>query len=272
MPRVFLVTGCTSGFGANLVQEIIDKVCTHPRNPLDVRDTDDIQGDICVASARNTDKLKGQFKNTTEKVCLLSWSTVFVDLTMLLELSRCNTRCNERWSNRGCLRSDPKTIWSRWCSRQQRWVCFTLHCQYTIEVQVADIICNSYGLSGPFEEVTLEQGRTQFDINFFGLTQVTRKALSVMRDQSPCGGLIQQVTSVGGQIGVPSFSFYCATKWAVEGFSETVSKELKPEWNIDIMCVEPGGFRTEWSGNSMKFPEKRHPGRFPVSILQLLQH
>ena len=60
------------------------------------------------------------------------------------------------------------------------------------------------------------------EVNFFGLTQVTKKAMEVMREQKPSGGLIQQVTSVGGQIGVPLFSFYCASKWAVEGFTETL--------------------------------------------------
>lgn len=108
-----------------------------------------------------------------------------------------------------------------------------------------DVVVNNagYGLCGPFEEVTLEQGRIQMEVNFFGLTQVTRKAMEVMREQKPSGGLIQNVTSVGGQIGVPTYSFYCASKWAVEGFTETLSKEVKPEWGIKFTCVEPGGFR-----------------------------
>jgi NADP-dependent 3-hydroxy acid dehydrogenase YdfG len=55
------------------------------------------------------------------------------------------------------------------------------------------------------------------EVNFFGLLDVTRKALESMRAQSPQGGVIQQVTSIGGQRGVPLFSIYCASKWAVEG-------------------------------------------------------
>lgn len=108
-----------------------------------------------------------------------------------------------------------------------------------------DVVVNNagYGLAGPFEEVSLEQGRTQMEVNFFGLTQVTRKALDVMREQKPSGGLIQQVTSIGGQRGVPLFSFYCASKWAVEGFTEALSQEVKPEWGIKFTCIEPGGFR-----------------------------
>jgi NAD(P)-dependent dehydrogenase (short-subunit alcohol dehydrogenase family) len=124
-----------------------------------------------------------------------------------------------------------------------------------------DIVVNNagYGLSGVFEELTPEQIKTQMDVNFFGLLRVTKKAMEVMRDQKPCGGLIQQVTSIGGQRGVPFFSIYCASKWAVDGFTEAVSKEVKPEWGIKFQCVEPGGFRTDWAGRSMSFPEKRHP-------------
>lgn len=76
------------------------------------------------------------------------------------------------------------------------------------------------------------------EVNFFGLINVTRKALETMRDvNKPPGGRIQQITSIGGQRGVPTFSIYCASKWAVEGFTETVSKELKPEWNIHLTNI-----------------------------------
>jgi NAD(P)-dependent dehydrogenase (short-subunit alcohol dehydrogenase family) len=52
---------------------------------------------------------------------------------------------------------------------------------------------------------------------------------------------------------------YCASKWAVEGFTEAVSKEVKPEWGIKFTCIEPGGFRTDWAGRSMDFGEKKTP-------------
>ena len=81
------------------------------------------------------------------------------------------------------------------------------------------------------------------EINFFGLIAVTRRAMDIMREQKPSGGLIQQVTSIGGQTGSPLFSIYCASKWAVEGFTEAISQEVKPEWKIKFQCVEPGGFR-----------------------------
>jgi NAD(P)-dependent dehydrogenase (short-subunit alcohol dehydrogenase family) len=96
------------------------------------------------------------------------------------------------------------------------------------------------------------------EVNYFGLLNVTRKALEVMREHNkPCGGKIQQITSIGGQRGVPTFTIYCGSKWGVEGFTEALSHELKPEWNIKLTCIEPGGFRTDWAGRSMVFGEKK---------------
>jgi len=122
-----------------------------------------------------------------------------------------------------------------------------------------DVVVNNagYGLSGEFEGLSDEQIRTQMEVNFFGLINVTRKAMETMRELKT-GGLIQQVTSIGGQRGVPTYSIYCASKWAVEGFTETISQEVKPEWGIKFTCIEPGGFRTDWAGRSMQFGE-RHP-------------
>jgi NAD(P)-dependent dehydrogenase (short-subunit alcohol dehydrogenase family) len=124
-----------------------------------------------------------------------------------------------------------------------------------------DVVVNNagYGLAGVFEELNDSQIKKQMDVNFFGLIAVTRKAMEVMRAQKPSGGLIQQVTSIGGQRGVPLFSIYCASKWAVEGFTEALTHEVKKEWGIKFTCIEPGGFRTDWAGRSMEFPEKSMP-------------
>ncbi|KAF2760541.1 NAD(P)-binding protein [Pseudovirgaria hyperparasitica] len=123
-----------------------------------------------------------------------------------------------------------------------------------------DVVVNNagYGLSGEFESLSEKQIRAQMEVNFFGLIDVTRKALEVLRAQGT-GGRIQQVTSIGGQVGVPTFSIYCASKWAIEGFTEALSLELKPEWNIHLTCIEPGGFRTDWAGRSMHFGENKNP-------------
>lgn len=61
------------------------------------------------------------------------------------------------------------------------------------------------------------------------------------------------------RLGVPLFSIYCASKWAVEGYTEAISKEVKPEWGIKFTCIEPGGFRTDWAGRSMDFGENKNP-------------
>ncbi|CAO1602343.1 hypothetical protein XANCAGTX0491_005959 [Xanthoria calcicola] len=199
MPRVFLITGTSTGFGRHLVQIVIDA------------------GDIAVATARNPSTLS--FQNTAPK----NYLAVKLDVTST---------------------SDVDNAFSEALSKFGR----------------VDVVINNagYGLSGPFEELEDKDIRTQMEVNFFGLLNVTKKAMAVMREQKPSGGLIQQVTSIAGQHGVPNFSMYCASKWAVEGFTESISHELKPEWNIRVQCVEPGGFRTDWSGRSMVFSEKRH--------------
>jgi NAD(P)-dependent dehydrogenase (short-subunit alcohol dehydrogenase family) len=68
--------------------------------------------------------------------------------------------------------------------------------------------------------------------------------------------LIQRLTL---SLGHANFSLYNASKWTVEGFTEAISKEVKPEWGIKFTLIEPGAFRTDWSGRSMEFAEKRHP-------------
>jgi len=121
-----------------------------------------------------------------------------------------------------------------------------------------DVVCNNagFGLSGEFESLSEKQIRMQMEINLFGVMWCTKKALEVMREQGT-GGKIQQITSIGGQTGVPLFSTYCASKWAVEGFTEALQQELKPEWKIQLTCIEPGGFRTEWAGSNMIFGEEK---------------
>ena len=124
-----------------------------------------------------------------------------------------------------------------------------------------DVVVNNagYGLSGEFESLSEPEIRKQMEVNFFGLIDVTRTAMDTMRNQKPQGGVIQQVTSIGGQRGVPTFSIYCASKWAVEGFTEAIQQEVKPEWGIKFTCIEPGGFRTDWAGRSMAFAQNKNP-------------
>ncbi|MGC1302806.1 MAG: SDR family oxidoreductase [Caulobacteraceae bacterium] len=105
-----------------------------------------------------------------------------------------------------------------------------------------------YGLFGAAEEVTDEQIRHQFDTNVVGSIQLVRAALPHLRAQG--GGRILQLSSMGGQIALPGLSLYHASKWAIEGFYETLVQEIAP-FGIEATLVEPGGARTQFGLSSM---------------------
>lgn len=100
-----------------------------------------------------------------------------------------------------------------------------------------------YGLFGPLEDTSIEEIKTQFETNFFGVIRVTQQVLPVMRKQNSGGGTIVNVSSVGGRIGVPVLSAYQSTKFALEGLSESMSYELEP-FGIKVVIIEPGFIRT----------------------------
>jgi NAD(P)-dependent dehydrogenase (short-subunit alcohol dehydrogenase family) len=108
-----------------------------------------------------------------------------------------------------------------------------------------DVLVNNagYGHLGFFEENTMEDVETQFDTNLYGVFRVTWAALLVMRAVRK--GLIFNVSSVGGLRGSEFGSLYCATKFAMEGFSESLAVEVKP-FGISVTIVEPGPFRTDF--------------------------
>jgi len=112
-----------------------------------------------------------------------------------------------------------------------------------------DTVINNagYGLFGTIEETTEKEARDQMEANVFGLLWVTQAALPVMRAQGH--GHIIQVSSVLGQATLPTLGVYNASKWAVEGLSETLATEVK-EFGIHVTLVEPNGFATDWAGSS----------------------
>lgn len=126
-----------------------------------------------------------------------------------------------------------------------------------------DVLANIAGVGslGAAEEFSSEQIRRQFEVNFFGVIELTREILPVMRKQK--SGHILNLTSVGGLASVGGFSLYCATKFAVEGFSEALRDEVKP-LGIKVTIVEPGAFRTEFAGASNVRPEKRIEDYKPI--------
>ena len=115
-----------------------------------------------------------------------------------------------------------------------------------------DVVVNNagYGFTGAFEEMTPEEFQGQIDTNFWGVVHVTRAVLPVLRKQG--SGHLIQVTSVGGRLAVPGLSGYHAAKFAVEGLSESLAQEIKP-LGLKLTVVEPGGFRTDWAGESMAY-------------------
>lgn len=114
-----------------------------------------------------------------------------------------------------------------------------------------DVVVNNagYGAIGIFEKATKEQIQRQFDINVFGVMNVTRFILSHFRKQR--NGVIINITSMGGLITFPIYSVYHATKWAVEGFSESLQYELRP-FNIKVKLVEPGAIKTDFYSRSQE--------------------
>ncbi|MGC5797480.1 oxidoreductase [Sphingomonas sp. NFX23] len=114
-----------------------------------------------------------------------------------------------------------------------------------------DVLVNNagYGYQASVEEGVESEIRAQFDANVFGLFALTRAVLPVMRAQK--SGNIINITSVAGQVGFPGSGYYAASKHAVEGWSDALLAEVKP-LGIDVTCVEPGPFRTDWAGRSLK--------------------
>jgi len=112
-----------------------------------------------------------------------------------------------------------------------------------------DVLVNNAGIGyfGAIEESEEDEVRRMFEINFFGLANVTREVLPVMRKQR--SGHIVNISSIGGLVAFPAVGFYNATKFAVTGYSEALAKEVS-HLGIKVTVVAPSGFRTDWAGRS----------------------
>jgi NAD(P)-dependent dehydrogenase (short-subunit alcohol dehydrogenase family) len=128
-----------------------------------------------------------------------------------------------------------------------------------------DVLVNKagYGLFSPIEDVTLDQVKDQFETNFFGVVRVTKEALPIMRKQRK--GTIVNVSSGAGRVGVPVYSAYVASKFALEGLSESMRYELK-EFGINIVIIEPGVIKTNIVEN-LKTADIRSRSKSPYSDL-----
>src|SRR5580693_7943856 len=112
-----------------------------------------------------------------------------------------------------------------------------------------DVVVNNagYGDFAPFEQLSSERFKAVIDTNFYGVVNVTRAALPIMRKQK-CGCILQ-ISSVGGRLGIPGNSPYHAAKWAVGGLTESLAKEAAP-FGVRVCALEPGGMRTNWAARA----------------------
>jgi len=189
--RVWLVTGCSTGFGRELAKQLIE----HKEN--------------VVVTARKPDQIADLVHEHGDHVLGLE-----LDVT------------------------DPSSIDN--AIRQ------TLSRFGRIDVLVNNA---GYGYQTSIEEGDEQEIRAQFDANVFGLFALTRAVLPTMRKER--SGRILNISSVAGLVGFAGSGYYAATKHAVEGFSSALSAEVS-HLGIKVTCVEPGPFRTDWAGRSLR--------------------
>jgi len=120
---------------------------------------------------------------------------------------------------------------------------------------IIDVVVNNagFGLTGSLEELSDREARDNFDVNVFGSLNVIRQVMPHFRKQQ--SGHIFNIASIGGFTGAfPGFGIYCATKFAVHGFSESLAEEVKP-FGIKVTIVSPGYFRTNFLATSLQTPK-----------------
>jgi NAD(P)-dependent dehydrogenase (short-subunit alcohol dehydrogenase family) len=118
------------------------------------------------------------------------------------------------------------------------------------KIGAIDVLINSagYGHEGVLEESPLEELRRQLEVNVFGAVAMIKAVLPSMRKRRR--GHIINITSMAGYIGLPGIAYYTASKFALEGISDVLAKEVAP-FGVKVTAVAPGSFRTEWAGRSM---------------------
>jgi NAD(P)-dependent dehydrogenase (short-subunit alcohol dehydrogenase family) len=190
-PRVWFITGCSTGFGRELAKAVLD------------------HGDLVIATARDVEQVR-DFEQSGPELA----RAVRLDVT------------------------DPDQVTEA--------VDTALDAFGRIDVLVNNA---GYGSMGAIEEVSDEEIRRQFEVNVFGVLNVTRAVLPHMRERRR--GHVVNISSVGGFVGVPGFGIYNGTKFAVEGISEALAQETEP-LGIRVTIVEPGAFRNDWAGRSLE--------------------
>lgn len=188
---VWLITGCSTGFGQALARLIIDR------------------GWRLIATARDKSRVAELTANAEDRVLALD-----LDVTRPEQIEAVVAAAKDKFGR-------------------------------------IDVLVNNagYGYQSTVEEGVEAEIRAQFDANVFGLFAMTRAVLPLMRTQKR--GHIINITSVAGLIGFPGSGYYAASKHAVEGWSDALRAEVEP-LGIAVTCVEPGPFRTDWAGRSLR--------------------
>ena len=188
---VWVITGCSTGFGRELAKLVLER------------------GWRAVVTARDASKVKDIAEPHGERALVLP-----LDVTNRAQIAEVVAQAKQRFGR-------------------------------------IDALVNNagYGYLAAIEEGEDAEVRAMFETNVFGLVDITKAVLPVMREQR--SGLIVNVSSIGGLASFAATGYYHATKYAVEGLSETLAAEVKP-LGIDVLIVEPGPFRTNWAGASMK--------------------
>ncbi len=191
MEKVWLITGCSTGFGRELAIEVLKK------------------GYFVIVTARRLSDIEDIVKNYAEKSMALE-----LDVTKPDQIKDVVEKSVKRFGG-------------------------------------IDVLVNNAGIGyfAAIEESEDDEIRRMFEINFFGLAKMTQEVLPFMRARKK--GHIVNIASIGGLVGFPTVGFYNATKFAVDGFSESLAKETAP-LGIKVTIIAPSGFRTDWAGRSAK--------------------
>lgn len=189
MKKVWLITGCSTGFGRELAKQVIAK------------------GYKAAITARNTNDIQDIIAGHEDAAI-----AVKLDVTKPEEIKEAIKATKHKFGR-------------------------------------IDVLVNNAGIGyfGAIEESEEAAIRNMFEINFFGLSKMIQEVLPIMRDQK--SGHILNIASIGGLVGFPAVGFYNATKFAVDGLSESLAKETAP-LGIKVTIVAPSGFRTDWAGRS----------------------
>ena len=133
-----------------------------------------------------------------------------------------------------------------------------------------DVLVNNagFGIGGAIEETSTDMVKSLFNTNFFGICRVLQEVLPIMKQQPE--GLIINISSIGGIIGLPYQGIYSASKFAVEGLSEALYKELYST-AIKVVLIEPGDFKTEFTANRQNIKTENNPDDFQRS-LNVIEH